>query len=249
MTAGTVLAVAGCKGGVGKTTTAINIGTLVAKRRSALVVETGIAASNVCDFLDIGCDPETDPTLHDVLADDVTIEDATYEGPSDLRVLPSGSTIEGFANSDSRRLDDVIDIVRAEYDVVILDTQAGLSMETLRPMAIADGVVLITTPRLSAVRDVKKTAELVERVDGMSVGLVLTQTGTGNAPPGERIAEFLGVELLAEVPNDEAVPHSQDAGRAVVDFKKDAPSAKAFRRIVQELGVLGQPERVTGTDG
>lgn len=246
MTRGTVLAVAGCKGGVGKTTTAINVGTAAARDRSAVVVETDLAASNVCDFLDVGCHPEGDPTLHDVLADDASIEEATYDAPGGASVIPSGATIEGFADVDAERVAGVVETLRARYDLVVLDTPAGLSVETLQPMAVADGVVLVSTPRLSSVRDVKKTAELAERVGGDAVGLVLTRTGTGSAPPAENLARFLEVDLLGEVPDDQAVPRSQDAGRPVVDFDPEAPAARAYEAVVDGLLDDRQAERVAG---
>lgn len=251
MTAGTVFAVAGCKGGVGKTTTAINVGTVAAEDGTALVVETDLATANVSDFLDFGCNPERDPTLHDVLAGHATVEAATYDAPGGLHVLPSGSTIEGFVVADTTRLSDVVGSARDRFDVVVLDTPAGLSKETLLPMALADGVVLVATPRISAVRDVKKTAELVERVDGTTLGLVLSRTGTGNAPPGDRLARFLDVELLGEVPEDDAIPRAQDAGRAVVDHEPDAPSARAYDQIARGLGEVVErtPERVTDLEG
>jgi len=233
---GSVLAIAGCKGGVGKTTTAINLGTAACLNdRSALLVETDLAMANVCDFLNLDFNPERDPSLHDVLADGRPIDSAVYDAPDGLRVLPSGATIDGFANTDLNRLGTVVSLVREHYDLVLLDTPAGISRETLYPMVLSDEVVLVSTPRVSAIRDTMKTLELVERVGGSTAGLVLTHTGTGNAPPDERLADFLGVELLGSIPEDAAVSTAQDSGRAVVAASPSALAAKAYDRTFDRL--------------
>ncbi|SFL03901.1 septum site-determining protein MinD [Halogranum rubrum] len=236
MATGIVYAVAGAKGGVGKTTTSLNLGAaLAATGRSVVVVELDLAMANVVDFLTLDMDPETDTTLHEVLAGDADIDDAVYDAPGEFSVAPSGTTLDGFASVDVDRLGDVLATLRTRFDVLLLDTGAGLSHETLLPLGLAAETVLVSSPRVASVRDVEKTKQLTERVGGRVAGAVFVRSGTGNSPPVDRIADFLDVPLLGHVPEDEAVPASQDAGRPVVVHAPDSSAAAAYQSIAHEL--------------
>lgn len=231
-----VLAVAGAKGGVGKTTTCINLGSaLTINGRSAVVVEADLAMANVVDFLDLPVDPKDDGTLHDVLAEEADPADAVYEAPGGLDVLPCGVTLDGYADVDPDAIEGVVDALRAEYDVVILDTGAGVSYETLLPVAVADETILTTTPRAAAVRDTMKTRDLIRRAGGSVRGVVIVKAGTGTAPSANRIADFLGIELLGAVPRDEAVADAQDGGTPLLVHDISAPAAKAYWEAARSL--------------
>jgi len=231
-----IYAVAGAKGGVGKTTTSINLGTAFAlSGRNTLVVELDLAMANLADFLAIDCDPARDTTLHDVLARGTPVAEAIYETPTALDVLPSGTTLELFAEIDLDDLPAVIDSLRADYDRIVLDTGAGLSQETITPLGIADETILVSTPRLAAVRDVDKTATLVDRVGGSVRGLVLTKSGSGDAPSPGYIASFLDAELLGHVEESDAIPDSQDRGIPIVVGNSASDAAVTYRNIVDRL--------------
>lgn len=232
------ITVAGAKGGVGKTTISINLGTVSAlSGTDTLLLEADLAMANVVDFLDLPFDPETDPSLHDVLTGDAAVDDAIVRAESGLAVLPSGGVVGRYADLDMATLGPAIRDASDDYELTVVDTAAGVSQKTLVPMGLADRVVLVTTPRVSAMRDTTKTVELVDRVDGTAAGVVVNEVGSGNAPPPERLAAFLDVPLLGGIPLDDAVAHAQDRGKPVVADDPSAPAAGAFADVAEELGL------------
>lgn len=254
MSHASVLAVASAKGGVGKTTSSINLGAALARgtRQSILLVEADLGMANVLDFLDLNTSPESEPSLHDVLADEAPVDDAIVEALDGFSVLPCGGDLDGFRQAEPRNLEAVLEATRASFDVVIVDTPAGVGVPTLYPLALADSVLLVSNPRVSAIRDTRKTKEIVERVDGTTAGLLLTMAGSGNAPPPARLAEFLEVPLVGSIPEDPTVARAQDAGRPVVAYAPDAPAATAYVEAASRLDLpdgtaesasVGQPGR------
>ncbi len=253
MAGGTVLAIAGAKGGVGKTTTSINLSAVLASLgRSVVLVELDLAMANVCDFLDLDARLEhgRDPTLHEVLADTASVADATYEAPGDFDVVPSGTTLQGFANADLHAAGDVVRELRDAYDVVLLDTGGGLGTETILPLSLADETVLVSSPRVASVRDTKKTRDLVRHVGGAAAGVVFVKSGSGRSPGVDRIADFLSVELLGHIPEDSAVASAQDIGRPVVVAEEDSDAAKAYRALGSRVhGRVGTIKATRARDG
>ncbi|WP_128476788.1 cell division ATPase MinD [Halorussus pelagicus] len=228
----TVYAIASGKGGVGKTTTAINLGAMLADRgNSVVVVDTDLGMANLADFLDF--EIET-PTLHEVLAGEADVEEAVYRAPGDIDVLPSATDIEAFVKSDPANLQGVVESLRETYDYILLDTGAGVSFDTLVPLALADGVLLVATPDVASVRDTAKTGELAERVESEVRGAVLTQRSS-DILNADDVEETLGAEVLGVVPQDEAVPMGIDAGRPLAAFAPNAPAGQAYRDLAAIL--------------
>ncbi|MFC7097567.1 P-loop NTPase [Halobaculum marinum] len=231
---GRVLAVVGAKGGVGKTTTSLNLAAALAEDgRAVAVVEADLAMANAVDFLDIRVNGGR--TLHDVLAGGAGVGDATYPAPGGFDVVPSGVDLDGFVKSDLDRFPAAMDALKARYDAVLVDTAAGVSRETVVPMTGADASVLVSTPRVASIRDADKTMTVAERADAPVGGVVLTKSGTGRSPPADRIAEFLDTELLGHVPHDEAIPKAQDAGQPAISYRPHSEAATAYREVAAAL--------------
>ncbi len=230
-----VVTVAGAKGGVGKTTTSINLGVALADRGlDVVVLELDLAMANVVDFLSLP-GAEDAPTVHDVLAGEAAVTDTLALAPGGVTVAPSATDLDALDDVDVSRVPDVVDTLADLFDVVLIDTAAGVNSATTSAIDLADYTVLVSTPRVASLRDADKTQTLADRSDGDVAGLVLTMTGTGTAPPSGDLADFLDVDLLASVPDDPSVPGSQDAGVPVVERDPDGPVAGAYRQAAERV--------------
>jgi septum site-determining protein MinD len=215
--------VAGGKGGVGKTTTVVNVATALRDRgHEVVVVDADLAMTNLGAVL--GVDHE--PTLHDVLAEDASIDGAitTVDG---LTVLPGDPAIDRCEAAKPGNLRTVVEQLERRFEIVLVDTGAGLTHESMVPFAACDAVVLVTTPDDTAVTDAEKAGQLAEKVDGHLAGVVATR---GDETDGENVAAQMGLPLLGTVPEATVV-----GNEPVVEEAPDSSVAGAFRSIAEEL--------------
>ncbi|WP_336001524.1 MinD/ParA family ATP-binding protein [Halorientalis halophila] len=219
---GGVYAVAGGKGGVGKTTTAINLGVVLGRTaEQAVVVDADLAMPDVGRRLNL----DRERGLHGVLAGETPVRDAVVDGPAGLSVIPGERDLTAFADADPARLRKVLDLLSVAYDVVLVDTGPGLQDETVIAYQEADGVVPVATPESGAVADANRTAGLAADVGAEPIGTVLTH---GEGREAREAAERLGDYLLAVVP-----PH--ETGGPVAAVSPDHAAAEAYRTVAAAL--------------
>ncbi|MFW5924212.1 MAG: MinD/ParA family ATP-binding protein [archaeon] len=234
---GFALAIASGKGGVGKTTTAVNLGAAFAEADlDVAIVDLDLGMANVGAFVGL-TNPQA--TIHDVLSHEASIDDACHEGGG-LTVVPGATDLDSFAGLDVDALDGVVDELRSRFDVVLLDAGAGLSHEVGVTLRTADGVLLVTTAELASLTDASKTGELVERLDVPVVGAVFTRTGDGSFDDVEGIATAVGTTdaVTVSVPYDRAVHRSIRSGVPIVMDDADAPASVAYDRLARSLADL-----------
>ncbi len=239
-----VYAIASGKGGVGKTTITTNLATALADLgHTVAVVDADLGMANLAEFFGLDVDGEQ-PTLHDVLAQDAAVEAAKRELRPGLTVLPSGTDLDAYSATDTAELRTVVARLRQRFDYVLLDIGAGVTYDTVLPLEVVDGVILVTTPDQAALDNVRTTMELIDRAGSRPVGLIVNRRREDDDRTPNEIATDLGVPLLGAIPDSETARAALAAGKPIVNHKPDAPAASAMMTIVARLTTPA-----TGEDG
>ena len=240
-----VFAVASGKGGVGKTTTIVNLAASMADAgRDVVVVDFDLGMANVSDFLDFDRPPRN---LHDALAGDANPGEAIADAPGGFSVLPGGTDLEDFGKADPANLRSVIETLCEHFDVVLIDTGAGLSHDTAVPLGVADHVLLVTTAQAASVANTRKTRELAERLGGDVEGLVITRVGGGASESTAEIQGQFDVPIVGNIPEDRATGEAAKAGEPLLLYAPDSPATQSYRELAYDL--LGESLPLDFRDG
>ena len=227
---GHVLAVASGKGGVGKTTTAINLGVgFRLHDESVVLVDADLGMPNLARMLGVS----HSPTLHDVLADEAGLENALVEVANNFFIVPGDPDLEGFASADPNRLGDIVDSLAERFDHVVVDTSAGLSYESVLPLEVAEEILLVTLADPPSLDDTEKTLALSDRLGTPIRGVVITRAT--DETDAETVAIRLGLEVLALIPDEPAVAESGSTGRPLEAHAPDSGAAEAYRQLATDL--------------
>ena len=139
--------IASGKGGTGKTTVTVNLGTSLAQLgKETYIMDADIGMANLGLILGL---EDVPITLHEVLSGKASINEAIYEGPNGVKVIPSGLSLQGFQQANPEKMRDVMRDIVSRCDFLLIDAPAGISRDGVIPLAIADEVILVVNPELS----------------------------------------------------------------------------------------------------
>lgn len=229
-----VYTIASGKGGTGKSTVSVNLGTMLAELgKETYLIDADIGMANVGLLLGLQDAPVT---LHEVLAGKGNIADAIYEGPAGLKVIPSGISLQGFQEADPDRIREVLTELVKRCEYLLIDAPAGISKDGVVPLAVADEVILVVNPELSSIVDALKTKILTEVVGGHVKGAIINRVDPDKIDIVTRKMEkVLGVSVIGIIPEDPNIRRSSSSKIPIVIKYPASPAAKAIRRIASDM--------------
>ena len=212
-----ILAVCGGKGGVGKTTVALNL----AAELEAVLVDADLGMADV--------PAGRGPDLHDVLAGRADPVEAVREHDG-VRLLPCGRTLAGAREGDPRRLVDAVRAVEEEYGDVVVDCPAGLRADVGLPLLAADACVVVTTPDRAALADALRARSLAVELDAGVAAVAYNRASDAD----EAVADALGAPVVA-VPETDVVGETLPTGRPVRTLAPSATAAEQFELLAARV--------------
>ena len=236
------------KGGVGKTTTAVNLSAALAQRRRILLVDLDPQA-NATSGLGV-VDPER--TIYDVLVGEVSARQAVRRsGTPNLSVLPASVDLAGAAveldasSEDLLLLDRALIGVRPNYDFVVVDAPPSMGSLTLNALAAADLLIVPLQTEYYALEGIAGMIETVERVRGSLnpdlriLGILLTMFDSRtrlSQQVEENVRAHFGDEVFETViPRNVRLAEAPSYGQPIFAYAATSQGANAYRALAEEV--------------
>lgn len=229
-----IIVITSGKGGVGKTTTAINLGAAINYfGRDVLVIDGNLTTPNVGIHLN---SPEVPISLNHVLQGKADAFEAVYEHESGVKIMPSSLSIKELSKIKPEKIKDFKEDFKKISEYIIMDSAAGLGSEALSLMGIADDLIIVTNPEMPALTDALKTIKIAEQMKKNVVGVIVTRVRKNDSEmKPETVKEMLETTVLGMVPEDICVQRSLNMKDAVVHTHPKSNAARAYKEIAAKL--------------
>jgi len=252
------VAVAGGKGGVGKTTIALNLALgLCRAGQRVLLLDADLGLGNV-DIM-LGLEPRYN--LGHLLRGECSADEVVTPGPHGLGVVPAASGVAamaGLAGGERAGLVGAVREMAEDYDFLVVDTPAGISPQALTFSLAAERILLVLMNEPAALTDAYGLVKVLSREHHRSRFEAISNRVSGEGAGrslyrhfAETSDRFLDVSLgyLGAIPNDPAMTRAARARAPLLDHAPTSPSAAAIGRIARSLfdgWTVPAPKRLAG---
>lgn len=247
---GKIVSIANQKGGVGKTTTSINLSTILAKKgKKVLMIDAdpqGNASSGV------GVDKEVEESVYDILIGDTEIKDVVIKtNIKNLYVCPSNINLAGAevelvsVMSREYRLKEKLDKIKDEYDYIIIDCPPSLGLITLNAFTASDSVLIPVQCEYYALEGLGQlinTINLVKKhlnknidIEGALLTMYDARTNLSNQVVKEVKKYFNDKVYKNVIPRNVKLSEAPSYGMPISIYDPRSKGAKSYEKFVKEF--------------
>lgn len=250
-----VIAVTGGKGGVGKSNVSLNMAVAMAQQgKRVLVFDADLGLAN----LDVMLGLRADKNLSHLLAGECELEDILVTGPQGIQIVPATSGTRNMVELTQQEHAGLIRAfgeLRREFDVLIVDTAAGISDMVLSFSRAAQDVLVVVCDEPSSITDAYALIKVLNRDYNVFRFKIVANMVRSMREGQELFAKlskvadrFLDValDLVAIVPFDENVRKSVRRQKTIVEVFPKSPAAIAFKTLAARAGKWPVPDSATG---
>jgi chromosome partitioning protein len=248
---GKAIAVVNQKGGVGKTTTAVNIASFIAaKGKKVLVIDVDPQGNST---LGLGLDKENEPVnVYDILIETSPVRSVIkHSAVEGLDIIPSnidlvGAEVELVGMEDKElRLKNAINEIKNDYDYIFVDTPPSLGLLTLNALTAVDSVLIPMQCEfyaLDGLGQLLRTIELVRQslnpgltIEGVVITMFDSRTNLAVQVLAEIKKKFAEKVYDTVIPRNVRLSEAPSFGQPINVYDKSSRGAKAYERLAEEI--------------
>ncbi len=250
-----VIAVSGGKGGVGKTNVSLNTSISLAKQgKRVLVLDADLGLANVDVMLGL----RVQRNLSHVLSGECDLDDIIIKGPAGINIIPATSGTQSMVDltpSEHAGLIRAFSDMQTKFDILIVDTAAGISDMVLSFCRASQDVLLVVCDEPTSITDCYALMKLLSRDHGLFKFKVVANMARSPKEGQNLFAKlskvtdrFLDVtlELVAVIPYDENIRKSVRKQQAIVEAYPDSPASIGFKTLAKNIISWPVPQQPTG---
>ncbi len=247
---GKIISIANQKGGVGKTTTSINISTILAKKGKKVLLIDADPQGNATSG--IGIEKKTEKSIYDVIIEETKVEDVVLDTQiKNLRICPSNINLAGaeveLVSMMSReyRLKERLEEIKENYDYIIIDCPPSLGLITLNAFTASDSVLIPVQCEyyaLEGLEQLMNTVNLVKKhlnkeleLEGAVLTMYDARTNLSNQVVKEVKNYFEDKVYKTVIPRNVRLSEAPSFGMPISIYDPRSKGAKCYDKLVKEI--------------